>query len=108
MTNPEYRDRLSDAEIEIEGEYSLNRFGSNSGIFLSTDYHTGYIYETITDQKASFNLEILFESLEDIYRARAVLRIGLRISIQINHRIIFAIFYTHMSKVSLFLSIPSP
>lgn len=79
LSNPEYSDSLADAIISVEGEYSLNRFGSFADVFMSTEQREGHIYQSKTDRDAKFSIEVMPESIDETFKARVVTRIGLLI-----------------------------
>jgi hypothetical protein len=77
FSNPEYENALDGASIEIEGEYGVTRFGSNAEVFLSSELNEGHIFQSKTGANAEFNVQVIPESLDESFKARVILRIGL-------------------------------
>ena len=80
MANEDYKEALSGAEIEIEGEYGLERFGSNVSVFMSSEAADGHLFQSKTDNQGKFTVKVEAAAQDDSYKARVVLRIGLQIT----------------------------
>lgn len=73
------RERFQDSVIEVEGEYRVDAFGSGSRVFLASQSGDGHAFEATTGRDAKFRLEIEEDVSEEIFKARVVTRIGLKI-----------------------------
>lgn len=76
-SNQEYATALEGAKIEIEGEYGVTRFGSDASVFLSSEQNEGHIFQSRTASNAEFKVEVVSESLDESFKARVIIRIGL-------------------------------
>lgn len=79
LTDEANKARFEDAIIEVEGEYRVDAFGSGSRVFLASQTGDGHAYEATTGRDAKFRLEIKEDVSEEIFKARVVNRIGLKI-----------------------------
>ena len=79
MTNPTYKDVLGKSEITIEGEYGLERFAANSSVFIASMAATGHLFQAITDSQGKFTVGVKPDALDETFKARIVVRIGLLI-----------------------------
>lgn len=79
FANETYAESLADAEITVEGEYAMDKFGTSSKVFMSSQVGDGHIYEAITDSSAKFTMKVDVKALDEIFKARVIARIGLLI-----------------------------
>ena len=79
MTNPEYKDSFAKSDISVEGEYALERFGGDASVFVSTMSATGHLFQARTDSQGKFTVTVKPDALDETYKARIVVRIGLLI-----------------------------
>lgn len=79
LSKPEYARAFEGAKVEVEGQYGLNTFGANTGVYLSATGGDGHLYEAITDSQGKFSVTVEPKALNDLFQARVVIRIGLSI-----------------------------
>ena len=79
MTNPTYKDALGKSEITIEGEYGLERFAADSSVFVASMAATGHLFQARTDSQGKFTVGVKPDALDETFKARIVVRIGLLI-----------------------------
>jgi hypothetical protein len=77
LVKPAYGD-LEDADVTVEGEYGLSKFGTASKVFMAAD-GDGHLYEAVTDNASKFAVQVDDAALDEIFKARVVMRIGLKI-----------------------------
>lgn len=80
LSDDRYAEALADAEITIEGEYSVEKFGSSSRVFMSSQQGDGHIYESTTNNQAKFTIEVDVSATDEVFKARVINRIGLNVA----------------------------
>ena len=79
LSNKEYAS-LKDSSIEVDGEYGLEKFGGNTAVFMSSVGANGHLFQARTDDQGKFSVAVEPKALDETYKARLVIRIGLRIT----------------------------
>jgi len=79
LVKPAYPD-LAPKDVKVEGKYGLEEFGSNSKVFMSSVAADGHLYEGRTDAASKFTIKVQAKALDETYKARVVVRIGLEIN----------------------------
>ncbi len=77
--NPKYQKALAGAKIKIEGQYGLDTFGSNAGVFVSSMEKSGHLFQSTTNGQGKFTIRIKRDAQDEQFKAKVVLRIGLQI-----------------------------
>jgi hypothetical protein len=80
MSKPDYKEKFGTSKIEVEGEYGLERFGSNSPVFMSSMSGDGHIFQTRTDAQGKFTIKVKKSAQDETFKARVITRIGLIIT----------------------------
>jgi hypothetical protein len=75
-----YAEALKGAKIEVQGEYGLERFGANVSVFVAPQGNEGNLFEARTDPQGKFAVKVKPKALSETYKARLVVRIGLKIT----------------------------
>jgi len=76
LVYPKYPE-LKDKEVRLLGEYALDRFGSHTEVYLSSDADEGHLFQTATNKQGRFSVTVEPKALDETFRARIVIRIGL-------------------------------
>jgi hypothetical protein len=75
---PKY-EALADAKVTLEGAYGLHEFGKGASVFMSSMAADGHLFEAITDAQSKFTVSVKAAALDETFKARVVIRIGLEI-----------------------------
>jgi len=79
LVKPAYPD-VADDQVTIEGKYGLDEFGSLSKVYMSSVAGEGHLYEGRTDAQSKFTVKVQAKALDETFKARVVVRIGLEIT----------------------------
>jgi hypothetical protein len=78
LVKPKYPD-IAEADVKLEGQYGLEEFGANSKVFMSSMAADGHLFEARTDQQSKFTVKVKSSALDETFKARVIIRIGLSI-----------------------------
>lgn len=77
LVKPAYPDVT---DVKLEGKYGLDEFGSQSKMYMSSVAGEGHLYEGKTNDQSKFTIKVQSKALDETYKARIVIRIGLEVS----------------------------
>lgn len=79
LVKPSYKD-IAASDVTLEGDYGLDEFGSDSKVYMSSVASDGHLFEGLTDAQSKFTLTVKAEALDETFKARVAVRIGLKIA----------------------------